>query len=141
MNSYVDSALSEMASDPPKEAVPVAELSAPESTGLVVGLTLATEQLGRCAAFYAKLLGRDIPVVDGIAEISPWLSLRQSEPSSGRESRLVINVKVENLAAARSRLGAGDLDANGRVLRTRDPGSYSPGVGGVSRPLTRVVAG
>ena len=36
--AVVDSALSEMASDPPKEAVPVAELSAPESTGLVVGL-------------------------------------------------------------------------------------------------------
>lgn len=87
--------------------------------GTLRRLTIQTNNLRGCVAFYARLLGRDLSVTDNQCALAPWLLLQQEKetvPSSG----LIIEVHVPDVAAAAMRMGHA-LPAGATVLRVRDP--------------------
>jgi hypothetical protein len=85
---------------------------------------LATRSLSRCAAFYAQLTGRNVPVRANAAEISPGLVLYQSSAETLTDpSSIVVQIAVDNLAAAAKRLGIESIGATDQmtILEVRDP--------------------
>ncbi|MFG1923295.1 ADP-ribosylglycohydrolase family protein [Cryptosporangium sp. NPDC048952] len=108
-----------------------APTSPPESTRLAAkarelgaDVLLATRSLSRCAAFYAQLTGRNVPVRANAAEISPGLILYQTSAETLTDpSSIVVQIAVDNLAAAAKRLGIESIGATDQmtILEVRDP--------------------
>lgn len=65
---------------------------------------LPAANLSRSAAFFARLTGHDVPVRNGIARVTPWISLRQAEAGEADSSPVVIDLAVKDLPAAANRL-------------------------------------
>jgi ADP-ribosylglycohydrolase len=85
---------------------------------------LGTRSLARSATFYAQLIGRDIPVRDGTAEITPGLLIHQSDADTLIEAPSVtVHFKVDDLLEATRRLGLDTTTAHGRnaTIEVRDP--------------------
>lgn len=117
----IDRAAERLSSPAPRR--PGADPPRPASTapGAAVRLTLATGQLAACAAFYAKLLGADVPVVAGAANVAPWLVLRQADTGPPPDGRLVITLAVPDPKQALARVGVEAQAADDGAFRARDP--------------------
>ena len=77
-----------------------------------VDAMLATRSLTRSAAFYAQIAGHDVAVRAGIIEITPGLLLYESAAKTLTDaSSIIVNVPVDDLIAAISRLGLGGTKA------------------------------
>jgi hypothetical protein len=105
-------------------ASPTAARDASQPSQREASVILGTRSLARSATFYAQLLGRDIPVRDGTAEIAPGLLIHQSEANNLIEaSSAIVHITVDNLPEATRRLGLGTTTADGRnaTIEARDP--------------------
>lgn len=93
-----------------------------------VRIILPTRSLGRSAAFYARLTGREIPVRAGTAEVTRGLVLRQtSEHATVDASSVIVSLIVDSLPKAISRLGLDKTRTNSQTdtIEVRDPDGRS----------------
>ncbi|WP_371878917.1 ADP-ribosylglycohydrolase family protein [Amycolatopsis roodepoortensis] len=85
---------------------------------------LAARNLAKTASFYARLIGRDIPVSAGMAEINSRLLMFETPDDTPIDADLVsINVVVDDFSSMISRLGleGSELILQGGVFEVRDP--------------------
>jgi hypothetical protein len=92
----------------------------PEQRGAVAGIVLRSANLSQCAAFYAKLLGAELPIREGTLKIAPWLMLRQAD-RPGIESPQEVVLAVPDLDAVIKRMNANSSSRRGDTIWLRDP--------------------
>lgn len=86
----------------------------------VAGIVLPSANLRRCAAFYAQLLGVDVPIRDRTLKIAPWLMLREADHTS-MEAAGEIALTVTDLDAVIERMNVDPASRRGDTIWLRDP--------------------
>lgn len=95
----------------------------PESGAELVAVTALTNDLRSCVAFYARLLGADIVVRGGEAEITPWFRLREvsSAIHEPAVSTVALVVRVADPVGLARRFGSTSVEEAPGLPRLRDP--------------------
>jgi ADP-ribosylglycohydrolase len=89
------------------------------------GVVLATENLRACAAFYAKLLDREIPVRGGAMTITPWLRVQEAKAPVGSQAAVLLTFAVIDPAATARGMGHDPDRDPSQPIRLRDPDGRS----------------
>ncbi|MGC4897378.1 ADP-ribosylglycohydrolase family protein [Micromonospora sp. DT31] len=108
-----------------ESSAPTATASADKDVSPEAAVILAARSLTRSAAFYAQLIGRDIPVRSGTAHIGPGLLLQQQAADAPIDTASVsVQITVSLLSDVARRLGLKTQHGEGGpqdVLEVKDP--------------------